>query len=94
MELLWITPAKITDSFLATALSSRNLAIAEKEGLDVIVACAACFSALKFVEKEMKENQEKRDKVNQTLKIPYTGKTDVKNFIEVIRDIVCQDGGI
>jgi heterodisulfide reductase subunit B len=87
------TPAKSTNSLLATLLASRNLALAEKEGLDTIVACAACFNALKFAEKEMKENKETQDRVNQILKTPYTGKIGVKNFIEVIHEAVCQNGG-
>ena len=32
-----------TNHLLSLALPARNLALAEKEGLDMAVACAACF---------------------------------------------------
>jgi len=40
---------------LAVALPGRNLALARKRGLDVVVPCALCFNRLKAAEKEMAE---------------------------------------
>jgi heterodisulfide reductase subunit B len=43
---------------LAVALSARNLEIADKVGLDLVVPCAACFQRLKSAEKEMRAGKE------------------------------------
>jgi heterodisulfide reductase subunit B len=40
---------------LAVALPGRNLALARKRGLDVVVPCALCFNRLKAAEKETAE---------------------------------------
>jgi heterodisulfide reductase subunit B2 len=41
------TAAHSTDEFLSVALPGRNLALAEKIGLDVVVPCPMCFNRLK-----------------------------------------------
>jgi len=51
--------AHVTDDSLAHNLVARNLAIAEKEGLDVVVPCAACYSRLKGGEREMEAGGKK-----------------------------------
>lgn len=43
----------ISDS-LATSLAGRNLLIADRLGLDLMVPCSACFQRLKKAEKELK----------------------------------------
>ena len=45
--------AHVTDDRLALALPARNLGIADKAGLDLVVPCAACYSRLKVAEKEL-----------------------------------------
>jgi heterodisulfide reductase subunit B2 len=44
--------AHVTDESLASSLVARNLAIAQKQGMDVVVPCAACYSRFKAGEKE------------------------------------------
>jgi heterodisulfide reductase subunit B len=44
--------AHVTDESLASGLVARNLAIAQKQGMDVVVPCAACYSRFKAGEKE------------------------------------------
>jgi len=45
--------AHVTDDMLAVALSARNLEIADKAGMDIMVPCAACYQRLKVAEKEL-----------------------------------------
>lgn len=45
--------AHITSDRLAIDLAARNLIIADREGRDVLVPCAACFSRLKIAQKEI-----------------------------------------
>jgi heterodisulfide reductase subunit B len=47
--------AHVTDPSLAHNLVARNLAIAEKEGRNLLVPCAACYSRFKAGEREMEE---------------------------------------
>ena len=51
--------AHVTDDSLAHNLVARNLSIAEKEGRDVVVPCAACYSRLKGGEREMEAGGKK-----------------------------------
>jgi heterodisulfide reductase subunit B len=44
--------AHVTDESLAHGLAARNLAIAEKQGMDLVVPCAACYGRFKAAEKE------------------------------------------
>ena len=45
--------AHATNDMLAVALAARNLEIADKAGLDLVVPCAACYQRLKVAEKEL-----------------------------------------
>jgi heterodisulfide reductase subunit B len=74
--------AHVTDDQLAISLPGRNLIIAEKLGLDLMVPCAACFQRLKAADKAMKAG-----KAIEGIKYKYTGKFDIKHSAEMIRDI-------
>jgi len=45
--------AHATNDALAIALPARNLEIADKAGMDLLVACALCYQRLKVAEKEL-----------------------------------------
>ena len=45
--------AHVTDESLALSLPARNLAIAEAQGMDLVIPCAACYGRVKGAEKEM-----------------------------------------
>lgn len=47
------SPAHATSPELSIALSARNLEIAGKTGLDLIIPCASCFHQLKRAEKNL-----------------------------------------
>jgi heterodisulfide reductase subunit B len=51
--------AHITDESLALSLVARNLAIAQKQGMDVVIPCAACYSRFKAGEKEAESEGKK-----------------------------------
>jgi heterodisulfide reductase subunit B len=44
--------AHVTDESLAHGLAARNLAIAGKQGMDLVIPCAACYGRLKAAERE------------------------------------------
>jgi heterodisulfide reductase subunit B len=45
--------AHVTNESLALSLPARNLAIAEAQGMDLVIPCAACYGRVKAAEKEM-----------------------------------------
>jgi heterodisulfide reductase subunit B len=51
--------AHMTDHQLAIELSARNLQLAQREGLDVLVPCAACFQRLRCADLALRENPQR-----------------------------------
>ncbi len=68
------TAAHSLNSTLAVALPARNLAIAEKMGLDeILVPCAACFSRLAQARYEIKSDEKYRTKIPQLIEMEIKG---------------------
>jgi heterodisulfide reductase subunit B len=67
--------------------SARNLALAEKRGLNVMALCKCCFGSLKKADYLMKENASLRKEVNKTLEkegLRYEGGIEVKHYLPVL----------
>ncbi|MFC1932724.1 CoB--CoM heterodisulfide reductase iron-sulfur subunit B family protein [Chloroflexota bacterium] len=79
-----------TNYRLAHALAGRNLAIAEKEGLDIAVACPACFLRLKNTQYEVRGNSQLRENVAEIVGLPYEARYNVRHLL----DIICNEVGI
>lgn len=84
------TPAKWTSNLLSLALSTRNLILAEKQEMDVIIPCAACYNNVKSAQKEL-EDEAVREKVNKVLSASYQGTLEIKSLVEVIHKIAVED---
>ena len=72
-------------SFLLS--SARNLALAEKENLDVISLCKCCYGSLKKADHLMKEDVSWREEMNRTLEkegLSYRGEIQVKHLLSVL----------
>ena len=54
------TAAHNTNEFLSIALPGRNLALAEKIGLDMVVPCPMCFNRLKTAGHELQKGPKER----------------------------------
>ncbi|MFZ3372111.1 MAG: CoB--CoM heterodisulfide reductase iron-sulfur subunit B family protein, partial [Desulfitobacteriaceae bacterium] len=76
--------AHTTNHLLGLALPARNLAIAEKEGLDVMAPCASCYNRMKTTELAVKSSPETKAKINKVTEMPYEGKIGVKSSLEVL----------
>ena len=73
------------------ALAARNLCIAEKMGLDILTLCNDCYESLLMTNTILKGDKEIRKKVNNILAdvgLQFKGKTNVKNFIDVLHEDV------
>lgn len=67
--------------------SVRNLAVAEKEGLDILVICNCCFQSLRKAASMMTKNPELAAELNEMLAkegLRYTGKTTIKHYLTVL----------
>jgi heterodisulfide reductase subunit B2 len=80
------------DELLAYTLCARNLAIAEKTGLDVVAPCSACYKNMYFTVAHLKKDPDLAEHVNFALEednLHFNGDIGVKHLIEVF----CQDVG-
>lgn len=78
------TSAHNTNKMLSLALPARNLAIAEKAGLDVVAPCAACYNRFRTTRHEVSHDREIRNKVEQILDMPYEAKGEVLSILELL----------
>ncbi len=68
---------------LSHALPGRNLAIAEREGLDTAVVCAACYLRLRTTQHEAKNSPEFRKRLEDLIGMPYEAKYDVRHLLDI-----------
>jgi heterodisulfide reductase subunit B len=76
-----------TKETISLVISARNLALAEKEGHDVIAPCSACYTILYKTNHVMKNNFIMREKVNQALRqdnLEYKLSIRVRHPLEVL----------
>lgn len=67
--------------------SVRNLAIAEKEGLDIIVICNCCFASLMKAKNVVENDAKILEEINLILakeNLQYSGKAVVKHYLSVL----------
>ena len=75
------------DETRSYALAGRNLAIAERENLDIIAPCNACYLVLNKTQHALKDDEELRRKVVKALKaggLDYKGTVRVRHPLDVL----------
>ena len=80
-------PIKNSDFKTFVLFSARNLALAEKQGLDVMTLCKCCFGSLKKVNHLMKQDSSLRDEINTLLakeRLEVKGNLEVTHFLSVL----------
>jgi len=75
--------AHVTNDELAVALPARNLLIADRAGMDLVVPCAACFQRLKVAEKELLAGKE-----IVGIRGKYEGDVRIKYIVDFFREDV------
>ncbi|MCK4614080.1 MAG: CoB--CoM heterodisulfide reductase iron-sulfur subunit B family protein, partial [Thermoplasmata archaeon] len=88
------TPLRSINLFMTTYLSARNIAVFEKEGLDILAPCPQCHLALTEVKKILGENPELKEKVNGLLKeegLKYGGNVKVYHTLDLLHDEIGVD---
>ncbi|MFW9832448.1 MAG: CoB--CoM heterodisulfide reductase subunit B [Candidatus Thorarchaeota archaeon] len=72
------------------ALASRNLALAEMNGHDIITGCNGCYGTFKDALTEIREHPARLKEVQKVFKgmgLKYSGKVEAKHVIEVIAEL-------
>ncbi len=80
-------PLKNIDPKAYLLSSAQNLALAEKQGLDILTLCKCCFGSLKKAEYLLKEDSNLRQEINHTLAdngLKYNGNITVKHLLSVL----------
>ncbi len=78
----------------ALAMAARNLALAEKNGLDVVAICSACATTLTRLNMLLKESEELLRTVNEHLKAlgyEYKGSVKAKHFARLLYEDIGLD---
>lgn len=82
-------PMKSVNQLMTLYLSARNLAIGEKQDLDLFVPCPMCHLALSECKHVMENNAEMRDRINGMLlseELRYKGSVDIVNTVDLLHD--------
>ena len=69
------------------ALSARNLAIAQKEGLDVCAPCSSCYTILSKANRQIEHDPDTKEKINDALSaanLSYNGQTKVRHPLDIL----------
>lgn len=79
----------------AVVVAARNLALADKTGLDLVTPCSACFTTLNKSYIHLKEDEKFASQVNQALAVAgleFNGSTRVRLLAEVIYHDITPEG--
>jgi len=86
------TPVQSVNMFAALYLAARNLAVAERTGLnDLLVVCNGCHLSLSEALYFMKHNEQLREKVEALLNeedLTYSGSVKLWHLIDFLHDVV------
>ena len=85
------TPYSSVDELASFCLSARNLALAEKRGLDLVTPCSACYVILNRTNSYLKEYSQVKAKVDEALaagELEYHGTVRARHLLDVfVNDI-------
>jgi heterodisulfide reductase subunit B len=89
------------DELLATVLCARNLAIAEKQGLDIVAPCNACFKNLRTTNVALQQDADLAEHMNFALEadgLHYEGGVKVSHIMDLfaaepVMDVIRRKAG-
>jgi heterodisulfide reductase subunit B2 len=85
------TPYSSLDEIASFCLTARNLALAEKKGLDMVAPCSSCYVSLSRTNLYMKKYPEIKAKIDEALAaggLEYHGNIRVRKVLDVyVNDI-------
>ena len=87
-------PLKNTDQTAWLLSATRNIALAEKKGLDILTLCQCCFGSLKKANSMLKEDKDIQLKINGILSkegLEYKETSSVSNYLSVLHNDITID---
>ena len=81
------TPSGSVDELGAFCLASRDLALAEKSGLDMVTPCSACYVIFNRTNSYLKEYPKIKVKVDEALAagdLKYNGSVKVRHALDIV----------
>lgn len=78
------TAAHATSHLLSLALPAISCAQAEKQGLDILTCCAACYSRLKQTNHDIQNDPDLASQVSEIIEAPFCGSRRVLHITEVL----------
>ncbi len=84
--------AEAEDPILVYALNARNLAIAEKDGLDIVTPCSICYYNLARTDKALREDEGLRAEMKDIdSSLEYKGTIKPKHILDVLVNEIGMD---
>ena len=80
-------PARNTDHRAYVLSAAKNLAVAERSGLDMLVMCKCCYGSLKKAEYFLNQDPDLKTDINRILakeNLEYKNKTRIKHLLSVL----------
>ena len=84
-------PVRNVDEKAYIMPSVRNMAIAEKAGLDILVICNCCFASLMKAKNVLEKDNDLQKEINDLLAkegLAYTGRTKIRHYLTVLHQEV------
>ncbi len=88
------TPYTVVDELSAFCCCARNLALAEKRGLDLVAACSDCYLILNRTNQHFREYPAVRTKIEEALAaggLEYHGTVRVRHILDVFANDVSME---
>jgi heterodisulfide reductase subunit B len=82
-------PLEAADHLTAVTMGARNIAIAEREGLDMLAICSACSGSLMRTQHELDTDEDLRREVNDRLAnigLEYKGTSKVRHLLRFLHE--------
>ena len=80
-------PMDPVDHEMMLVMAARNLAVAERVGLNILALCPGCSGTLRKVNKTLKDDQKLRGEINQSLReagLEFRGTGEVKHLVQAL----------
>lgn len=84
-------PLKSVNQMLSVSLAARNIALAEKEGLDMFVPCPMCHLAMSECKRILDSDEEMKQRVNTFLNddaLTYKGKATLVSILDMFHEVI------
>ncbi len=82
-------PIKSVNQMMTLTLSARNIAIAEKNDLNIFAPCPMCHLALTDAKKILDSDPDMKDRINKHLKdegLEYKGTSKILSILDILHD--------